>query len=152
MLGMVLASAQGMTSLFVQCFRSRIASGVCLAVAVAAFLLPPDAFNLPVCQFKAMTHLPCLGCGLTRSFIAMAHLRLERAAFMHPAGILLFPLFLAVAGLLPLREEARERLARWAENRPLVWNVYAGLIVGVFVIYGIGRVVWLLRAHEASPW
>jgi hypothetical protein len=141
-----------MTSLFVQCFRSRIASAVCLAVALAALLLPADGLGIPLCQFRAMTHLPCFGCGLTRSFIAMAHLDPGRAAFLHPVGLLLFPLVLGLGALLPARDTLRERLASWAEKRPLVWNLYAGVVLAVFTLYGFGRIVWLLRTHRPSPW
>ena len=88
-----------MVAVLTEVLRSKWASIACLAVVVLALVLPPQGFVLPggkpleMCQFKMLTHLPCPGCGLTRSFIGMAHLDLARAARFHPLGLVLFPLF-----------------------------------------------------------
>jgi hypothetical protein len=139
-----------MAVVFQEFVRSRWASAACLAVVLLALALParglvfPGGRELPLCQFKRVTHLPCPGCGLTRSFIGMAHLDLPRAARFHPLGLVLFPLVLFLAALLPAPAAARERVAAWAErNRGLVTWALWGLMV-VFFAYGWGRMMWVL--------
>ncbi len=46
-------------------------------------------FSIP-CVFKTVTHLPCLACGLTRSFVFTAHGNLASAFRMHLLGPILF--------------------------------------------------------------
>lgn len=70
------------------------------ALLAAAFRLAPDpsglgthrALGLPPCSFLAATGIPCPSCGLTTSFAALAHGRLDLAAHANPVGILLFAL------------------------------------------------------------
>lgn len=142
-----------MGSLLAQCMRSRWVPALCLLVVALSLALPPGrAFGLPLCQFKVVTQLPCLGCGLTRSFVDMAHLHVGRAAFFNPAGVLLFPLVLLLAGLTPVRAGRRERFACWAEKHSLVLNCLAISIAVVFVVNGVARIIWLLLARQPSPW
>ncbi|RYX83228.1 DUF2752 domain-containing protein [bacterium] len=43
-----------------------------------------------VCPFFNMTGMPCPGCGLTRSFVSLAHAHVREAFLWHPLGPLLF--------------------------------------------------------------
>jgi hypothetical protein len=107
-----------MASFLVQLIRSRWAHYAALAVVVLSFVLPPDrGFGVPLCGFRIVTQLPCLACGLTRSYIALAHLNPGSAVFYHPLGLLLFPLTVGLASLLIAPEPARQRLAVWTETR-----------------------------------
>jgi hypothetical protein len=135
-----------------QAIRSRWASLGCLVIVVASFFLPPDGGGLPICQFRNVTHLPCLGCGLTRSFIRMAHLDFAQAAFWNPTSLLLFPLVLLIALLLPLPLDRRELLARWVEGQRRLVVGYGSVMATVFIGYGVGRLVWLLWSGRPSPW
>lgn len=142
-----------MASFLAQLIRSRWTHYAALAVVVLSFVLPPDrGFGVPLCQFRVVTQLPCLACGLTRSYIALAHLNLGRAAFYHPLGLLLFPLTVALASLLIVPPPARRRLVEWTETgrRPLHYLSIA--VLGVFLIYGLGRMGWVLLSHRPSPW
>lgn len=69
------------------------------AQVVAAFVLAPagERVLLPggsplggTCWFHAVFHLDCPFCGMTRSFVALAHGHLVAALRFHPAGPLLF--------------------------------------------------------------
>jgi hypothetical protein len=142
-----------MASFLLQLIRSRWAHYGALLVVLLAVGLPPDrGFGVPLCQFRVVTHLPCLACGLTRSFIALAHLDPARAAFYHPLGLILFPLTLALAALLAAPPARQLQVAAWVEARQRAWNRFGiGLLV-VFIIYGLGRIGWLLATHRASPW
>lgn len=82
---------------------------LCLgAVAVAAMLHPVapgaemhlsiDGVALPeVCAFRATTGIPCPGCGLTRSWVAMLHGDLAGSLGFHPLGWLVLLYALAQA-------------------------------------------------------
>ena len=48
-----------------------------------------------ICPFKSITGIPCAGCGLTRGFKAILHLKFADALFKY--NILSLPLFLAIA-------------------------------------------------------
>lgn len=135
--------------------RSRWFSLLCLAVLAGALALPPEGLPGPGCQFKEWTHLPCLGCGMTRSFIGMAHLDLLRAALYHPVGIPLFLLTLGAAVLLPAPRALRARVEAWVLARPRLMNwLSVGLLV-VFSLYGFGRMLWgleMLRTGRPLAW
>lgn len=49
------------------------------------------------CPFKVTTGLPCPGCGLTRSAVALLHGDLSTSVFFHPLGGPLLAAMLAVA-------------------------------------------------------
>jgi len=64
-------------------------------VLVASYLYQPLCHDGPViCSFRAMTGLPCPGCGLTRSFCEIARGNITAALAMHPLGPAVF-LYLA---------------------------------------------------------
>lgn len=79
-----------------------------LAVVLASVVLTPSdaAVSLfgwtvpPLCLWKQMTGMDCLGCGLTRSFTYMGHGQVAAAFGKHMAGPLLYTL---VAAQIPLR-------------------------------------------------
>src|SRR5262249_25787326 len=86
------------------------------AVLAASFLLEiPDPesvafFGVPVpgtCTLRRFTGYPCAGCGLTRSFVALAHGRVADSLRFHPVGIVLFGLMLAQ---FPLRAAQIHRI------------------------------------------
>lgn len=142
-----------MACFVIQLIRSRWAHYGALAVVLLAVGLPPDrGFGVPLCGFRIVTHLPCLACGMTRSFIALAHLDPARAAFYHPLGLILFPLTLALAALLITPVPRRLRLAGWVEARHRGVNRVGAGLIAVFIVYGLGRIGWLLATHRASPW
>lgn len=135
-----------------QIVRSRWASVVALAVVAAALILPPQGPGLPLCQFHNLTHLPCLGCGLTRCFIAWAHLRFEAAVFYHPIGAIAFPFVLFVGGLLFVSPARRARLADWIAARGSTATQLGIGYGALFVTYGLGRMVWVWLSGKPSPW
>jgi cytochrome b561 len=72
---------------------------VAAAILIAAAVLEiPDhesvAFfgaRLPdTCTLRRFTGIPCAGCGLTRSFVSLAHGRFGDAWGFHPLGVVLF--------------------------------------------------------------
>jgi accessory gene regulator protein AgrB len=56
-----------------------------------SLLVPPfEKGTLDICVFKNLTNLPCPGCGLTRSFVYLAHGDITDSIRMNPFGIILF--------------------------------------------------------------
>ena len=110
---------------------------------LASALLPPRVLTEgPVlCLFRRITEHPCPGCGLTRSFVATAHLRLGEAFALHLFGPVLF-LGLAVAvfwRVLPGR-----RSMTWS-NRGLLGCWPAKVLVSVWILWAgfrLGTSIW----------
>ena len=44
----------------------------------------------PICPLRRFTGIPCIGCGATRSWVHMAHLRIGEAFIQSPLGTFLF--------------------------------------------------------------
>jgi hypothetical protein len=61
---------------------------------LAAALLPLDLIGkFHTCMFRHITGYPCMSCGMTRTFLLMAHGDISGAWHMSPLGV---PLFLAL--------------------------------------------------------
>ena len=81
------------------------------------------------CVFRQLTDQPCPGCGLTRSFISLAHGDLAGSWSFHPVGIALFAL---VTLQLPYRLYQIVRIARGGGPRRLPradWLIWVLLVV-----------------------
>lgn len=109
------------------------------ALLLASAVLPARALTEgPVlCLFRRITGHPCPGCGLTRSFVATAHLRLDEAFGQHLFGPVLF-MGLAVAvfcrvlqGRRPVCWLPRGPWGFWpVEVLVLAWILWAGVRLG----------------------
>lgn len=84
-----------------------VLAGAVGIVLLAALMTPSDAalalfgFEIPtVCTIRRLTGVACPGCGLTRSFVYLAHGALLPAFRMNVLGP---PLFALVAGQIPWR-------------------------------------------------
>jgi hypothetical protein len=101
--------------------------------------LPGANSPLPeLCHLKRVLHIPCPGCGLTRSFISMGHFDLFAAAHYNVAGV---PLFLMTLLEIPYR--AFWLLRRDGRRMPLgrlKWE--GGLLIGLSVLL---VVQWAIR-------
>jgi hypothetical protein len=105
-------------------------------VIALSFLLPTLQshhawLNIP-CVFHAVTHLPCLACGLTRSFVFAAHGDFYDGFRMHLLGPLLFTGTCAMAvyfgGSLVSGYRIRFNLSD-AHRRIAFWSV-----LGIFLV------------------
>jgi hypothetical protein len=73
-------------------------------------LLPLIDMPLPeLCTMRRMTGLSCPGCGLTRSFISLAHGDLRSSWLYNPAGVFWF---VAIAFQVPYRSVQLWRICR----------------------------------------
>jgi hypothetical protein len=99
-------------------FEARIRGPILVAVLVASAVIPLEwSAETPItCFFRGVTGLPCPGCGFTRSFLAMGHLRFSEAFAVHPFGppAWLWLAFLAVSDALT-----------WLGRGPTLASLYA---------------------------
>jgi len=127
---------------------STAAAFVCGSALTLSFLLPmPSAdgriAHLPsVCLFHAVTGLPCPACGLTRSFVCLAHGHLTESLRYHPLGPLLFAVMLATV-IYALAERLRPGL------RVSVTPHLRGLIPLCAVV--IFLIAWVFRLAGVDP-
>ncbi|MDA7950767.1 MAG: DUF2752 domain-containing protein [Pirellulaceae bacterium] len=94
----------------------------------------------PGCYFKSTVGLDCLGCGLTRCFINMAHGNFSRAWYFHPVGTLFFVLVLFQ---IPYRLAQIWRVQRGKPE----WTFIGGtpLVIGLLFLalfQWLGRLFW----------
>jgi len=94
----------------------------------------------PTCSMQNMAGIDCPGCGLTRSFISLAHGKLDASLAFNPAGILVFGV---VAFQIPYRIAQLWRLRRglpeWNLNSASLW--VWGLIGIVLMVQWIEKLV-----------
>jgi hypothetical protein len=104
-------------------FDLGLAAFVAALLGAAAWLVPSgDQIALPggaslggLCWFRGVFHIDCPFCGMTRSFVALAHGDVAAALRFHPAGPLLF---LAMAVFLVIVAATLIRRGRPVVERP----------------------------------
>lgn len=68
----------------------------------------PEIF---ICPFFALMHIPCLLCGLTRSFMAMGGLDIRQAFIFHPLGPVFYIATLMLGSLMAWSLARRRRVS-----------------------------------------
>lgn len=94
----------------------------------------------PMCLSEALFHVPCPGCGLTRSFILIAHGHPAEAARYHRLGL---PLYLFFLGQAAMRLALLCRVRRPAMGRLLAAHHYAAAVLIALVVlnWAVGLLV-----------
>jgi hypothetical protein len=117
---------------------AAISLGVIVMAATMRSAGPSDVFlpgmkvALPeLCLTKSILGVPCPGCGMTRSFIAIAHGQWRRAWNFNPASFLMFAF---IAGQIPWRLCQIRRLRNHQEELdPTVF--YVPMVVMVVLLF-----------------
>lgn len=96
-------------------------------------------WTLPeLCQSKRLLRIDCPGCGLTRSFIYMAHGDVPAAFKMHPVGALLF-----VGTILAVPFLAINAVWIYRGNRSLIGELGISVLV---MLCTVGLIIqWIIR-------
>lgn len=69
-----------------------------LSILTAGWWITPDQVaSIPLCLFKYLWHIDCPGCGLARSFLALARGHFLEATHYNAAGPLIYLLFVGYA-------------------------------------------------------
>lgn len=121
------------------------------AVLVTGLMFTPEAPpGLSVCVFHSMTGLPCPGCGLTRSFCAIAHLRWGDAWNFNPFGFIWYGLTLLLAArpVLIRRTDYAEYERRWMNSH---WSYILPIaLVTLMWAFGLCR-MWNVAQQRSTP-
>lgn len=144
-MSMVASPADRMDLLFEQLLLVGSVAVLALAASLevedgARVVVPHLEFVLPeVCTFRRVLDFPCPGCGLTRSFISLAHGDFPSGVSYHPIGPLLF----AIVMLQPPTRGIR--LWQFHRGRPLLSATWINilLVIAAVGIMGTGLVRWL---------
>jgi hypothetical protein len=98
-----------------------------LLSALAALLLVPIIPHVPhFCLMKKLLGIPCPGCGISHSLMAVFRFDLAKAWFFNPAGIAVALLFcyqivaLPIAIALPQAAAAVSSISRYGSNFTMV--------------------------------
>jgi hypothetical protein len=112
-----------------------------LAMLLLVSHLPPDGAGIPVCFFRAVTGLPCPGCGLTRAFSSLLQGRAEAAFAYHPFVFILLPLSVIAAAHNFLPAGVRQQLAEFCGRHDRIIRLgYHGFIYSLLV-FGVLRML-----------
>lgn len=108
---------------------------------LAARFMPTDLNIIPACIFKRTTGMPCMFCGYTRAFQAIARLHIAQTLRDNPTAVVLFGLMLAVlawnlAGLASKSMITPGPLLRTGNPKLVGWG-----ILTIFLLNWIYRMV-----------
>jgi len=120
-----------------------LALGAAAVLALSFFLAPEDLPRVPGCGFRAVTGLPCPGCGLTRSFCAISHARLGEAWGFNPFGFVFYSVALVFLCCPWLSRRFPRTVEWWVKSSAAFWAPL-GLVV-VMWLYGLWRIACLWR-------
>jgi hypothetical protein len=86
-----------------------------------------------LCSFKVVTGHPCMACGMTRSWVHMAHGRLHDAIVQNPLGSMLFVLTALSVVYLTGRSLGRMPALRLEVGRTGAWTLRALAVLVVSI-------------------
>lgn len=122
----------------------RWTGALAAGILALTLLFAHTGLHGPPCMFRTLFGLPCPGCGLTRSIIALWHGEPTLSFRYHPLGI---PTMLGLAcvaawslafALMPVSRPWLRRIAQWPKKPWVGWAV-AGLLM----------IVWFVRLADA---
>jgi uncharacterized protein DUF2752 len=121
--------------------RSRSARILSAVVAIGAplgiALFAPVDHGPVLCAFRRFFGIPCPGCGMTRSLVALVHLDLRSAFAFHPLGPIVIPYLAALWSTAWISYAHSGNLVSRLAVRIPAW-AHLGLL-------GLVLVVWILR-------
>ncbi|MDG2990304.1 DUF2752 domain-containing protein [Candidatus Synechococcus calcipolaris G9] len=99
------------------------------------------------CPMLNLTGIPCPGCGMTRSFMAMVRGEVDQAISFHLFGPALLTTFLGLAIFLAIELYQGKKIARTPFHFLTKFRVWVYIFAIYFVYYGI-RLFSLFRTGE----
>lgn len=110
-----------------------------VAALVAAFAISPDHIDdgPVICPFRRLTGLPCPGCGLTRSWVHLAHGQWGDALLANPFGLVTAAGVLALATLVV---RARLRGSQPPDVDAFLLRPWVLAVLMVWLAFGASRI------------
>lgn len=134
----------GLRSPAPDCYRllfNPFATWGSLAMLALVSHLPPDGAGVPICFFRAVTGLPCPGCGLTRAFSSLLQGRAEAAFAYHPFVFILLPMSVVAVAHNFLPAGVRQQLRDFCGRHDRILRLcYHGFIYS-FLVFGVLRML-----------
>jgi hypothetical protein len=125
------------------CWRARVVLlGLTAVFVVAALWNPADELRIVLCPFRALTHYPCPGCGMTRAFCALAHGEFWRAIKLNPFSPLLFLAALVAWARAAAAVFRVERLRSALERLPRPTPFATGAVFTLVMAWWVVRLAW----------
>ena len=119
-----------------------VAVGATAALAAAFVISPGHVEDGPViCPFRRLTGLPCPGCGLTRSWVYLAHGQVRDALAAHPFGAVAALAALVLVGAVVL---ASVRGTPLPDLDAVVRRPWVRVVVGAWLAFASVRLVLAL--------
>jgi len=100
------------------------------------------------CLFKLTFHIPCPGCGMTRSLTALWHGDLLLSFRYHPLGI---PLFAVAATTLLISLIQPGRITAESFSTPIARRVFGSIAFATVALW-IGRLTLIHYGNEFFLW
>jgi hypothetical protein len=125
--------------------NAEVTAVVGAAGIAAAFALSADHIKdgATICPFRLATGLPCPGCGLTRSWVYLAHGRWAESVTAHPFGVIAAAL---VVALIVTVIRARTRGVDPPALGVVVRRRWFLAIVGAWLTFAAGRLIVAMSA------
>lgn len=129
-------------------------AGLTAIFALSAVWHPADDGGIVLCPFRLATGIPCPGCGLTRSFCAIAKGHVERGLEFHWLGPVVFAVFavywvrgvVLLAGGFGVVERFDRTVGRWGLARLLLAALMVVWLVRLAVLGCTGELGALARS------
>ena len=115
-------------------YRYIIGAMTMMSVPIILLLFCSDMEGkLSMCPFMRFLHIPCPGCGLSKSLLCLAQGHWQKSICYHPFGIVI-ELVAALVLLLSIIDIRKKTdMAYVLLNQPLLWRVMA-MAFGIFYI------------------
>ena len=125
--------------------NADVAAIVGTAGIAGAFALSADHIEdgPTICPFRLATGLPCPGCGLTRSWVYLAHGRWTDSVIANPFGVVAAAL---VVALIVAVVRARAHGVDPPELDLVVRRRWFLALVGAWVAFAAGRLLFVVSA------
>ncbi|MEY4384750.1 MAG: hypothetical protein RLY20_33 [Verrucomicrobiota bacterium] len=100
-----------------------------------------------MCFFESATHVPCPGCGMTRSLSCAIRGMFSESWNYHPFGMFILALFLFTAAQSLFPKSKREQLAQFMESHAQFFNRFYASFVIAFIGFGVLRALTYCVRH-----
>lgn len=129
--------------------------GVALVVVagtvVGAWFFDPERIGVELCWLRALSGLPCPGCGLTRSVCHLARGDAGQALWFHPFGLLVLPFSVVAASSLLWPARLSARVYRAIDRHRAGVELAYRVTILAFLAYGFLRVI-AVAANVSPGW
>ncbi len=112
---------------------------------ISLIVEPFEKGPIDLCMFKNLTNLPCPGCGLTRSFVYLAHGAIDDSVRVNPFGIIFFTGWAWVSLKDLIWILLRKKIPFLPQH---AWTVSKTIFIFGLIAFGIIRILFHLNEFE----